>query len=129
MIEKSNVQSYKNFIKAKIKIAALKFLNERKSTHSKVKDIEYSNLETQKYLKSPLFSDSEVSLLFSLRSKYIQFKSNFKSMYNEEDMSCPLCEQDIDNQKHILKCSVLSAHHKTREVAEMKLSMKTSLGM
>ena len=59
--ENSNTQSYKKFIKTKVRLAAFKYLNDLKLTHSKVKDIEYDKLETQAYLTSPVFSNEDVN--------------------------------------------------------------------
>ena len=63
-IVNTSVDSYKKFIKSRIRAAALKYLNQIKETHSKVKDIVYEHLETQAYLTSPLFSNENVNLLF-----------------------------------------------------------------
>ena len=65
-VENSDKHSYKNFIKAKIKKAALKYLNEKKIAHSKVSSINYDELKIQEYLTRPIFSDEEVNLLFAL---------------------------------------------------------------
>ena len=59
-------EAFKNSIKKKIKIAAFKFLRSKQQTHSKVRDIKFSKLETQKYMISPLFSNEEVNTLYSI---------------------------------------------------------------
>ena len=66
LISKSSKETHKSNIKAKITIAAFKYLIEKQSKHSKVKDIKYTKLETQQYMKSPLFTNEEVSLLYKL---------------------------------------------------------------
>ena len=67
----SSVNAHKKKIKIKIKEAAFKYLRSRQQTHSKVKDVPYRKLETQKYMTSPLFTDEEVALLFAMRSKCV----------------------------------------------------------
>ena len=95
-------EAFKNSIKKKIKIAAFKFLRSKQQTQSKVRDIQFLKLETQKYLLNRLFSNEEVNTLYSLRSRSLECKANFKNKYKEGDTSCPLCEIHIDDQK---KCS------------------------
>ena len=81
---KSSKNSYKNFIKAKVRTAALKHLNNLKGTHSKIQAIEYVELKTQSYITSPIFSNDDVSFLYSLRSRSIDCIANFKSIYKDE---------------------------------------------
>ena len=45
----------KSEIKAKIRSAAFKYLREKQKQHSKIKEFQYTKLETQEYMKSPLF--------------------------------------------------------------------------
>ena len=46
-------------------MAALKDLNEKKNTPSKITSINYDELNIQEYLISPIFSDEDVNLLFA----------------------------------------------------------------
>ena len=112
-----STNSYKRFIKAKVRHAALKYLNEKKEKHSKISGIEYKQLETQNYVTSPLFSNSEVNLLFALRSRSVDCKQNFKNHYTN-DLLCNLCQRGNDSQAHILTWSVLSEHFKTSDIMQ-----------
>ena len=89
------VQAFKRSIKEKTKLAALQYLQNKQSIHSKVKGIQYSTLETQGYITSPLFSDSEVSLLFAMRSMCVrECKANFSSQYRStQEVYCTLCTE------------------------------------
>ena len=107
--------SHKNNIKQKIKTAALSFLLEKKQNHSKIKDIQYTKLETQNYMTSPLFQNSEVCLLFALRSKYIDCKANFKNKYRYTHLLCDYCTESDCTQQHILQCKVLNSHLQSKE--------------
>ena len=120
-VEKSETQSYKKYIKSRMRNAALKYLNEKKKTHSKIKDIEYQELKTQEYLTSPLFNDEEASILFSLRSRYVDCKLNFRNKYKEEDLLCPWCMKEDDDQKHMLNCEVLNTHFSSSDVVDDKI--------
>ena len=64
VIEKATINSYKKFIKSKVRKAAFKYLIKRKETHSKLNELEYSKLETQEYLTSSIFTNEDVSTLF-----------------------------------------------------------------
>ena len=99
-------------------------MRSRQQTHSKVKDVPYRKLETQKYMTSPLFTDEEVALLFAMRSKCIQeCKANFSSMFNDGDLLCLLCaEKKTDVQHHILQCKAISRKLNSHEVARGKIS-------
>ena len=105
-IQHAGRDAFKKEIKEKIKNAAFKYLRNIQSEHSKIRDIQYNKLETQSYLTSPIFYDEEVELLHALRSRYTNVKANFSYKFTN-DMRCPLCLTDRDDQQHILSCSVL----------------------
>ena len=93
----------------------------RQQTHSKVKDVPYRKLETQKYMTSPLFTDEEVALLFAKCVR--ECKANFSSMFNDGDLLCLLCaEKKTDVQPHILQCKAISRKLNSHKVAKGKIS-------
>ena len=89
----TTVKAFKAHIKKKTEISAFESLQTMKTQHSKVRIINYTALETQGYIKSQLFTDKEVALLFSLRSKCLkECNANFKSQCKEtNEMLCILC--------------------------------------
>ena len=112
MVESTGGQTFKSTIKIKVKEAAFQYLRNKLKTHSKVKDIEYSKLETQKYLTSQLFTNTETALLFGLRTKTDRtFKANFSNLYGG-NTECPLkCwntkfnePAPPDSQEHLIVC-------------------------
>merc|ERR1712127_990498 len=72
---------YKKKIKALVRKAAFQYFTEQKLKHTKERNIEYSSLSIQPYLTSKLFSTSERSLLYNLRSNCHPAKYNFKKMH------------------------------------------------
>ena len=96
-------------------------LKEKQNKHSKIRAIQYKTLDTQAYMISPLFSNSEVSLLFALRSKYIECKSNFKNKYKYDNLLCQLCGEDADTQPHILHCETLNSYLKCEDTIKEKV--------
>ena len=114
-IKTTGINTFKKLIKNKVKEAALKYLQQKQKTHTKVKHIEYNKLETQKYLRSPLFTNIETSLLYGLRTKTNRtFRANFSNLYSGK-IECPLKCWDqnynepapADTQEHLLFCKKL----------------------
>ena len=62
----------------------------------------------QTYLKENMLHKSECQLLFKLRSRMLDVKSNFSSYYNN-DMTCRTCRQpdSLENEQHLLQCENL----------------------
>ena len=123
-ITETTVKAFKAHIKTKTRIAAFKYLEAKQSHHSKVKNIRYKALETQGYIKSHLFTDKDVSLLFALRSECLkECKANFKSQFqNENEILCKLCtEMKPDNQQHMVECKELISKIKSQELVNEKI--------
>ena len=117
-IQNTNKKSYKLIIKQKIKSAAFKYLQTKKETHSKVSHIQYSGLQIQSYMLSPLFTNDEVNQLHALRSRSTDCKENFKQKYLNSNLLCSLCKTEVENQQHILVCKVLMSNLQTDELTE-----------
>ena len=126
MSEQSILQMSKSEFKTKSKGAmyrkAFSYLSTLKESLSKVKNTEHNKVEIQTYFTSPLFSNAETSLLFKLRTQFIECKINFKYMYSNNNLECPLCKNHNDDQKHILNCEIIRNEICTREV--MNTSIK-----
>ena len=110
------LKKYKQFIKKKIKHAAFEYLEKDKSTKSKVKNIEYKNLEKQSYMSISNFTDDKVFLLARLRSRNILVKENFSGMYS--DTLCSLGCHENETQHHIHTCKPILKKSNTSEVAK-----------
>ena len=108
--------SFKNNIKWKVRNAALLYLIEKQQKHSKIKNILYDELETQTFMTSPLFQNSEVSLLFALRSRYVDCKANFRTKYRNTHLLCEFCFESDDTQEHMIQCKVLKGLLRSKEV-------------
>ena len=112
---------YKTLNKTKIKSAAFQYLSEIQSTHSKVRGIAYQNLEIQKYMLSPIFTNEEVHMLHALISRSTEVKENFKQKYVHSNLLCSLCQSENEDQKHILQCSVILNNYRTKDVSRGKV--------
>ena len=108
LIKSMTKKQFKKWVKSKIEKAAFEFLIEEKVSQSKICDIEYKKLEIQNYLKAAVFNNSEIELLFKLRSKTLELKSNYKKKYfNKLDCSLKDCYFE-ENQEHLFSsCQIL----------------------
>ena len=125
-ITSANVEQFRKLVKNKVKQAAFQYLKEKQQTHTKVQNIHYDDLEAQNYLKSPLFTNEDTTLLFSLRTRTSRwFKTNFRNLYGGQ-VDCPLkCwgEGQLpieDSQQHLLECKKLKTQNKN--IARNKIS-------
>ena len=122
-------QAYKKSVKIKIRKAALKYLNDLKNSHTKIKHIKYETLKLQDYLKSPMFSNTDVNTLFALRSRMIKCKVNFKNKYQNSNLKCQFCTSERDdNQEHMLGCKKLGKYLKRKTVTKDKIEYQDIFG-
>ena len=83
--------SKENF-KRKAKIVALANLKKKQAAHSKMRNLEYSKLELQSYLKLPGIKVDMPRNLFKFRTRMAPFGENFRG--NQELITCLLCDND-----------------------------------
>ena len=72
-----------------------------KENRSKSKNL--NSYKLQSYLKTDKMTTKQKKLLFSLRTRSVDVKSNYKSKY-KFNMQCRLCEKFEDSEKHYLEC-------------------------
>ena len=102
-IKNMKINKFKKYVKTLVKEKTLKYLNSLKSQHSKVKHIKFEQLNPQKYFFHKDFTFNDIQLLFKLRTRMINVKKNFSSIY--ENLTCEFCEDnEIETQKHLLYC-------------------------
>ena len=92
------------------KIYTLKRLLAIKSRHSKGDNLEYTKLETNRYLLSKVITAPQALLLFKIRSRMLDVKMNFKEKYQNDivQLQCDLCSSGkLDDQSHVPICSAL----------------------
>ena len=81
----------------------------RRST--KVKDMRYTKLELQPYLKSSILGLEEMNMLTGIRSKCVRgIKLNFKNQFKlckHCPLKCNIVQPQEDTQEHVLVCTKL----------------------
>ena len=84
----------KNFVKKKVKINYLKYLNNLKTKHSKSDSLVCTEVEMAEYISTPRMDTKKKELLFKLRSRTLDVKENFKNQQqNPWCISCGLFQE------------------------------------
>ena len=110
-IENVTKEKFREIIKRKTKILAVKHLSELKMKHSKTKNLDTSKLKTAEYLLSKNLKKEEMQTLFKLRSRMINVKLNFKSSHRE-NIWCQTCHLFPESQQHLTVCPTLKSRTK-----------------
>ena len=114
-ISKLSKNKFKQIVNKCVNKFAFNYLLNCAEQHSKSKNIlknlqntSSAQLETQPYLLSEHLSKTECQLLFSLRCRNLDVKTNFKILY-KNDLSCRTCRESniTENEQHILECKGL----------------------
>ena len=70
-IKSMSSDKLKDDVKKSVKVAAFKWLSDKKPKSKKVKDIHHGWLETEKYISNPILTINQSKLLFRLGSRMI----------------------------------------------------------
>ena len=75
---------------------------ENKESHSKVKDLFYSQLKVQEYLGGNQLTAIQAQAVFSYRTRMAQYSENYQN--NSGHSPCPLCLSHLDSQSFSFSC-------------------------
>ena len=77
--------------------------------HSKSEKIRNNVFKRQSYFGDRRFCKDDVQLLFKLRTKMLDCKTNFSEHFQKK-LQCRICNDpdSIENEDHILTCSTLN---------------------
>ena len=105
----SKTDEFRLIVKKKIQAHELQYLNNLDESNSKSEEIVNHQFKKMEYFSDKRFSKENMKLLFSLRTKMFDCKSNFVIQY-ENDMSCIICKdsEKVNDEDHILTCTVLN---------------------
>ena len=113
-IVKMSKNRFKTLIEKKINVVALEFLKKKALKHSKSRRIlhELENKDWRKrksYLKENHLHRDSIQLLFKLRTKMLDVKTNYANLYNG-DLICRTCRQanTVEDEAHLLVCESLN---------------------
>ena len=109
-ISEMSQTKFKKMIENKLHESALKYLRDLANKHSKSTLISEEKFGKKAYLKDRRFSKEDCQLLFALKTKMIDCKSNFSHLYDEDDMSCRICKEEnsYEDEDHLMVCKSLN---------------------
>ena len=107
-IQKMKKEAFKKLVKSKLNVKANEFLLNLKNSEKRSKSKNLKSFKFQNYLNSTKLSIKEKKLLFSLRTRSINVKTNYKSKF-KFNMECRLCKDknSEESEKHLLNCTVI----------------------
>ena len=102
-ISKMSQNKFRKIVEKKIHQHALKYLHGLASKHSKSTKIAAEKFEKKAYFNDRRFSKEDIQLLFALKTKMIDCKSNFSNQF-ENDLTCRTCQEvnSVEDEDHIL---------------------------
>ena len=96
-IKRKSKWSFKNLVRIKAQEYEFNQLMKDKQKHTKLDNLWYSKLETQKYLELANLNKNEAQTIFKYRTRMAKFGENFRG--NKSFVICPLCHTHPDSQK------------------------------
>ena len=103
---------FKKQVKIKFKEYALDRFIESKFEHSKMDDLDYTDLEIQNYLVSEELSTNQKRTIFHFRTRMAEFSENYKQ--NDVVKPCQICKMHSDCQAHSVVCHETIKHVKKK---------------
>ena len=104
-IQKMSREKFKSIVEKNIQIEGLRYLSGLAAPHSKSDFIVSEMLEKKDYFSDRRFSKEDVQILFSLRTKMTNCKTNFRNQFGT-NLQCRICQDkdSIEDEDHILIC-------------------------
>ena len=103
------VSQSKNAFKTLVKRKALEYaffsFLEKKNKHSKLENLFYTELKTQKHFLNGEITREQAQNLFSYRVRMANFSENFRGYSGHSP--CPLCLAHLDCQAMIFSCPII----------------------
>ena len=97
-------EQFKNLVLKQIRRLAKEYLiSQRKSKTEKLRHTG----SMKEYLTTQQMTTAEKQLLFALKTKCVDVKTNFKNKFSKSNMFCRLCKNtdDEESEIHLLKCN------------------------
>ena len=98
--------AFSKIVKKAVRNEAFQYLQQIKSGHSKVRHIQYDQLQMQNYLLPGRISTQLAKFAFVCRTRMLRVGANYKGKTTRP--LCPMCKVEYDSQSHLLTCSNLN---------------------
>ena len=102
---------FKNLVKQRAKQFTLENLLAKKAKHSKMNNLNYSDLKMQNYFVKGDLNTSQKKTIFKLRTRMENFGENYRC--GKAHVICPLCGLHWDSQDLCLQCPKIRQELKT----------------
>ena len=107
-IRSKSPYAFKKHVKIKSKEFALEQLMKLKLKHSKMENLEYTELKLQNYLSNDSITVQEAKNLFKSRTRVAKYYANMKNNHGLSP-TCPFCKIHADTQEHSVQCNVVKS--------------------
>ena len=107
-ISNKSKESFKRYVKEKVRESSLACLKTRKQRYKKLENLDYVTFETQKYLLDNNTSFEEKKIIFQFRTRMARFGENFKA--GKARVICPMCRMHFDCQFSAPRCPRILKH-------------------
>ena len=104
-LKSKSKSSFKNILKKKAIEYAFEELTEKQAKHSKMENLQYSELAIQNYFLQPGINIDEIRSIFKYRTRMAPFGENFRA--GRESVTCPLCSTHVDSQVMSFMCPAI----------------------
>ena len=106
-IKNTSKITFKKLVKEKVRLTAFNYLIEIQKSHSKAKNVTYSELKMQEYLTPKnSMTIKEKCFIFAARTRMIDIYGNFKQ--GKTNILCRKCLSEVEEQIHLLDCPALN---------------------
>ena len=95
-------ENLKSLVSDKIESCAYRYLIEKGRNHSKTRTEIYKDLKGSQFLFDKRFTPELSKLVFMFQTRSYGVRNNFRNNYQGQSLNCLLCEEDIDQQSHII---------------------------
>ena len=78
--------------------------------HTKSSGVANEKFGMKSYFSDRRFAKEDIQILFALRTKMIDVKTNFANLYENENMNCRICKDtaSVEDENHLLICEKLT---------------------
>ena len=107
LMKEFSKQAFKKLVKSKASVLTFQKLMKKKESHSKLKYLKYSCLESQEYFRRESLTKQDARIIFLFRTRMYDFWGNFRG--TEICRLCPLCQNHPDKQELLAECSAVKS--------------------
>ena len=107
-------ETFKNIVKNQIKILSMNYLMNLRSKHSKTDNL-LLDKGMKPYLKSSKITLDEKKLLFAMKTRSVNVKTNFKNGFS--NLLCRLCAKpgEDESELHLMRCEQILSESDIRD--------------